>query len=243
MKKALIIGGTKGIGRAVSLELLEKGFHLFVVYSSDEEAVLSIKKQITSIKRDHINFIKLDFGIFDNIAILFSNISKLLKGKKLDAIIINTGKTNRSAFEVLSLTEWQEVINFNCTIPLFMIQKFVPLLNENSSIIFTGSLMGIYPHSVSIPYGVSKSAVHAITRNLVKVLSPYKIRINTVVPGFVNTDWHKSKSDFVINNINKKISLHRFAETTEVAKVYSFILENEYINGQEIVIDGSYMYE
>lgn len=240
MKTALITGGTKGIGKIVTLQLIRNDYFTFVVYSKDTNATEQLFEELTDKEKKLISFIKLDLSEATNIDLLVDKV-KSLSG--LDALILNAGKTNRKKFSDITINEWNEVLNFNCTIPLFIIQRLVPLMNKSASIIFTGSLMGIYPHSVSLSYGVTKAAVHSMVKNLVKFLEPYEIRINVVAPGFVNTDWHKNKSVQMVEKINRKISLHRFADAEEVASTYMFILQNNYINGQEIIVDGGYCYE
>lgn len=240
MKTALIIGGTKGIGKMVTLNLIRNNYFTTVVYSKDEHAEYLLYEELNEDEKKLISFVVLDMGVGTNIDLLFD---KVIDMSGLDVLILNAGKTNRKNFEELTMQEWLEVFNFNCTIPLFIIQKLLPKINKDASVIFTGSLMGIYPHSVSLSYGVSKAAVHAIVKNLVKFLAPYSIRINVVVPGFTQTDWHIHKSSAIIEKITKRISLDRFAQPEEIASAFMFLINNKYINGQEIIVDGGYLYE
>ena len=103
--------------------------------------------------------------------------------------------------------------------------------------------MGIEPHSVSLVYGVTKSAVHALVKNLVKFLVPYEVRVNAVAPGFVDTEWQKTKPAEIRQNIERKVSLGRFCEPSELAEVYKMLIENSYLNGEVIVVDGGYSYK
>ncbi|MDQ1332574.1 MAG: 3-oxoacyl-[acyl-carrier protein] reductase, partial [Bacteroidota bacterium] len=163
--------------------------------------------------------------------------------KSVDVLILNAGKTIRKGLTDMTIKEWESVIAVNMTMPLFLIQRFLPLLGKGSNIIFTGSSMAVFPHSVSLSYGISKSAVHAMVKNLVKFLIPFEIRINCVAPGFVDTEWQKDKSPEVRESIMKKISLKKFAKPEEVASVYMFIIENQYLNGEIVTIDGGYSYQ
>jgi 3-oxoacyl-[acyl-carrier protein] reductase len=184
--------------------------------------------------------IKCDLSNTANIPFLFSEVNLITKS--VDVLILNAGKTIRKGIEDMTIEEWESVMAVNITTPLFLIQRFLPLLTRGSNIIFTGSSMAVFPHSVSLSYGVSKSAVHSMVKNLVKFLIPFEIRINCVSPGFVDTEWQKDKSSEVRENIMKKISLKRFAKPEEVASVYLFIIENQYLNGEIITIDGGYSY-
>ena len=96
---------------------------------------------------------------------------------------------------------------------------------------------------MGLVYGVTKSAVHALVKNLVKFLAPYSIRVNGVAPGFVDTDWQKNKPAAIRKNIENKISLERFCEPREVAEVYKMLIDNSYFNGEIIVVDGGYSYK
>ena len=126
---------------------------------------------------------------------------------------------------------------------LFILDTVLWLLESNNGVvIFTGSLMGDVPHSGSLAYGVSKSAVHGMVKNLVKFLSPYKIRVNAVAPGFTETYWHKDKPKEFLERISNKIAVHRWANADEIADAYIFLLENSYMNGEVLHINGGYNY-
>ncbi|MDR1937015.1 MAG: SDR family oxidoreductase, partial [Tannerellaceae bacterium] len=141
------------------------------------------------------------------------------------------------------LEDWEKVFFGNVHFPVFLLQRIVGLINRGGSVVFTGSLMGIQPHSVSLAYGVTKSAVHAIVKNMVKFLSPYGIRVNGVAPGFVDTEWQKNKPAEIRRNIEDKIALKRFCDPAELAEVYRMLIENSYFNGEVIVADGGYSYK
>ena len=125
----------------------------------------------------------------------------------------------------------------------FFMQRIVSLMNKGGSVVFTGSLMGIQPHSVSLVYGVTKGAIHALVKNMVKFLVPYELRVNAVAPGFVDTEWQKTKPIEIRKNIENKVALGRFCEPEELAEVYKMLIENSYFNGEIVVVDGGYSYK
>jgi len=102
--------------------------------------------------------------------------------------------------------------------------------------------MALSPHSLSLAYGVSKAAVHAMVQNLVKFLSPMDIRVNAVAPGFIDTEWQKTKPDEIRNRIAQKIALKRFGTPEEVAQAFLFLIENPYANGEVLSLNGGYDY-
>ena len=162
---------------------------------------------------------------------------------RLDGLVFNAGMTCRDPFEELSFEDWERVFFANIHFPVFLLQKIVGRINKGGSIVFTGSLMGIQPHSVSLAYGVTKSAVHALVKNMVKFLVPYELRVNAVAPGFVDTEWQKTKPAEIRRNIENKVSLGRFCDPDELAEVYKMLIENSYFNGEVVVVDGGYSYK
>lgn len=162
---------------------------------------------------------------------------------RLDGLVFNAGMTCRDPFEELSFEDWERVFFANIHFPVFLLQKIVGRINKGGSVVFTGSLMGIQPHSVSLAYGVTKSAVHALVKNMVKFLVPYELRVNAVAPGFVDTEWQKTKPAEIRRNIENKVSLGRFCDPDELAEVYKMLIENSYFNGEVVVVDGGYSYK
>lgn len=240
MKYSVVTGGTKGIGKEICRKLLIQGFSVISVYNNDDVSAKLTKQEFETEFKNLFYLIKCDLSNTANIPFLFSEVNLITKS--VDVLILNAGKTIRKGIEDMTIEEWESVMAVNITTPLFLIQRFLPLLTRGSNIIFTGSSMAVFPHSVSLSYGISKSAVHSMVKNLVKFLIPFEIRINCVSPGFVDTEWQKDKSSEVRENIMKKISLKRFAKPEEVASVYLFIIENQYLNGEIITIDGGYSY-
>jgi Dehydrogenases with different specificities (related to short-chain alcohol dehydrogenases) len=102
--------------------------------------------------------------------------------------------------------------------------------------------MGIQPHSVSLAYGVTKASVHALVRNLVKFFTDKQIRVNAVAPGFVDTEWQKTKPAEIRENITRKVAAGRFCTPEELTDVYMMLIGNQYMNGEIVVCDGGYSY-
>lgn len=241
-KLALITGGTKGIGFAVAEVLAREGYDLALTYAADTVGAERARQDLQdSFPARSISVVRADVTELDSIGIIDAHVESL--GLPIDALVLNAGLTDRSSFEELDPVAWQRVLNANLTFPTFLLQRLLPRIRKGGAVCFTGSLMGILPHSMSLSYGVTKAATHALVQNLVKFLSPYGVRVNAVAPGFVDTDWQKTKPVEIRNSINSKISLDRFAETQEIAEVFLMTIENTYMNGEVIRIDGGYSYK
>ncbi|MDR3140272.1 MAG: SDR family oxidoreductase [Tannerellaceae bacterium] len=240
-KQVLITGGTKGIGKAVALSLGKAGYDLILTYASDEDTAKNTREEIRRITQAGIFLLKADITKQASVETICSCLAK--NDLSLDAIVFNAGLTRRDSFEDIQMEDWERIFFGNVHFPVFLLQRALPFINKGGSIVFTGSAMGIYPHSASLAYGVTKSAIHSLVKNLVKFLAPYEIRINGIAPGFVDTEWQKEKPLEIRQNIEKKVALGRFCEPEELAEVYKMVIENSYLNGEIIVVDGGYSYK
>lgn len=240
-KFALITGGTKGIGKAVAQILAKAGYNLILTYGNDVEAAQFVQAEFTERFNTEIFILQADITSEKSIQVIFD----FLKSKdiRLFSLIFNAGITSRTRFEDIKQEEWERVFYANVHFPVFLLQKILSRIEIGGNVLFTGSLMGVYPHSVSLSYGVTKSAMHALVQNLVKFMAPYKIRVNAIAPGFVDTDWQKTKPAEIRRNIENKIALERFCDPDELAEIYKLIVENNYLNGEIITVSGGYSYK
>lgn len=240
-KYILITGGTKGIGKAVAQCMANSGYSLILTYGEDNIAAEATQRELREEFQCDVQLLSADISDIRSV----DKIKEFLCDKDiyLDALVLNAGLTCRESLEEITFDDWNRVFNANIHFPVFLIQQIIGRINKEGSIVFTGSLMGIEPHSVSLAYGVSKAAVHALVKNLVKFLAPYDVRVNAVAPGFVDTEWQKNKPAEIRHNIEKKVALGRFCRPEEVADVYKMLIDNKYFNGETIVVDGGYSYK
>lgn len=240
-KLALITGGTKGIGKAVAYRLAKEGYDLILTYSSDTNTAKQCAAEIAATFDNSVIIEKADVTNLDSITTVIDLITETKR--KLDAVILNAGLTYRAGFEEMQPDEWRRVFEANIHYPTFLTQRLVNHIQPDASIVFTGSLMGIFPHSVSLAYGVTKSAAHALVANLVKFLIPYNIRVNGIAPGFVDTEWQKTKPAEIRKSIESKVAAGRFCTPEELTDAYMLMIDNKYMNGEILVIDGGYSYK
>lgn len=239
-KQALITGGTKGIGKAIALCLAKAGYDLLLTHNTDETTAANLAAVLRKDHAVNVDVLQADITQKESIDRIENRLND--SGVKLDALVLNAGTTYRTTFEEMNLAEWERQFFANVHFPVFLLQRIVGRMQRGAAVVFTGSLMGIEPHATSLSYGVTKSAVHALTRNLVKFLAPYGIRVNAVAPGFVDTDWQKNKPVEIRRNIEAKVAMGRFCRPDEVAEIYRMLIENNYMNGSVVVADGGYAY-
>lgn len=239
MKRALVTGGTKGIGLAITKMLLSEGYHVTLTYSSDENAAQQCVASLNDISTDYL-IIKADQGNSDDISRIVSTIKE--QGT-IDCIVFNAGTTLRKSLQETTNDEWQNVMNINVNAPVFMLRDLFDIIPHNSRIIFIGSEMALYPHGTSLAYGVSKSAVHALAQNLVKVFEDTGTTVNAIAPGFVETEWQATKPQEIRQNIYNKTAIKRFATVEEIADALRFCINNAFVNGSIIEVSGGYCYK
>ena len=240
MKYAVITGATKGIGKAIAEKFLKKGYFVFVNYASDENAAQEFSIDNEKFK-DRFLLLREQLNSYESVQKLISHITKATQ--TVDCLILNAGVTDRSPFSEISHSSWETVLNVNLNTPFYLVQGLSPyLVDQTGRIIFIGSIMGMYPHASSLSYSVTKAAVHQLAKSLVKEFAPRSITVNAVAPGFIETPWQKEKPQEIRNNICLKTALNRFGKPEEVAELCWHIVENGFINGSVLKIDGGYSF-
>ena len=231
MKYAVVTGGTSGMGYGVAQMLLSKGYKVFATYVGPdfEEDIDNFEAhKIDQSKREEvyqfINYVKS-------------------QTKHLDCLVCNAGVSIRRGFTEMKDSEWDIMMEVAVNSHYIMCREFYPIIPNGSRILFTGSQMGLHPHATVLAYGVTKSAVHALVKNLVKEYEGTGTTVNAIVPGFVDTPWQKEKPENIKQNIYKKTAIHRFASIDEIVDAFRFCVENSFVNGSLIEVNGGYCYK
>lgn len=240
MKYAVVTASTKGIGKSIGCKLLKEGYFVFFNYFSDDLNAETLSKEIADYKH-FFSIIKANMASYEGIYDLVGEVNKVTNS--IDCLVLNTGVTIRKSFEEITFDDWNYQMNTNLTFPFFLTQAFYNNFAHNSRIIFIGSLLGSVPHANSIPYAVSKAGINMLAKSLVKHFADKLVTVNVIAPGFVNTNWQIDKPQELRKKIEKKIALGRFAEADEIANICMCIINNTYINGAVISVDGGYSFQ
>jgi len=231
MKNAIVTGGTSGIGLGVAKMLLNKGYRVYATYVGPDftesiENFTAVKIDQTS-RQEVYNFLDYVKGKADHI----------------DCIVCNAGMSIRKSFTETTDEDWDRQMEVAVNSHYIMVRELYSLIPDGSRIIFTGSQMAVHPHATVLSYGVTKSAVCALAKNLVKEFEGTGTTINAIIPGFVATPWQKEKPEEIKQNIYKKTAIHRFATVDEVVDAYRFCIDNPFVNGSMIEVNGGYCYK
>lgn len=237
MKTAVVTGGSRGIGLGVVRMLAGRGYRVLASYAHNDEAARMAAEELGS----NVLFFKADHGVRQQ-TYDFAGFVKQ-QTAAVDCIVCNAGTTVRHGFTETTDQDWDLLMEVGVNAHFILLRELYPLVQPGSRIVFSGSAMGIYPHATVLGYGVSKAAVHAMVKNLTKVFAEKQTTVNAVAPGFVETDWQAGKPADVRENICRKTAIHRFADIGEVVQAFAFCLDNGFVNGAVISVDGAYSYK
>ena len=242
-KITVITGGTSGIGRGIAEKILAesaKEDRIFVTYGHDEKKAAVFRDSLPEEKKSQVILMKADMSSYEE---MLKFVAKLkTQTDHIDWLVSNAGISTYAKYEDYSFEEWTRIVNTNLSVPVFMVKELRPMMVEGGSVLFTGSYAGQQAYSSSLVYGVTKAAIHFLTKSLVKEFEPKGITVNAIAPGFIQTPWHENRTPESYERINRKIALHRFGEIKDVADMAYSILTNNYMNGSIVDIHGGYDY-
>ena len=242
-KITVITGGTSGIGRGIAEKILAesaKEDRIFVTYGHDEKKAAVFRDSLPEEKKSQVILMKADMSSYDEMMAFVEELKK--RADHIDWLVSNAGISTYAKYEDYSFEEWTRIVNTNLSVPVFMVKELRPMMVEGGSVLFTGSYAGQQAYSSSLVYGVTKAAIHFLTKSLVKEFEPKGITVNAIAPGFIQTPWHENSTPESYERINRKIALHRFGEIKDVADMAYSILTNNYMNGSIVDIHGGYDY-
>ncbi len=231
MKYAVVTGGTSGMGLGVARMLLDKGYKVYVTYMGPD-----FEEQIENFEAHKIDQTKRE-EVYSFINYVKSQTNHL------DCLVCNAGVSIRRGFTEMKDCEWDAMMEVAVNSHYIMCREFYPIIPPGSRILFTGSQMAVHPHATVLAYGVTKSAVHALCKNLVKEFEGTGTTVNAIVPGFVETPWQKEKPEEIKQNIYRKTAIHRFATVDEIVDAFCFCIDNPFVNGSLIEVNGGYCYK
>ena len=231
MKYAVVTGGTSGMGLGVAKMLIQKGYYVFTTYVGPvfTEKIENFEAHLVDQTRredvySFINYVKLNTD-------------------HLDCIVCNAGMSIRKSFTETTDLDWDKQMEVAVNSHYIIVREFFPIIPAGSRILFTGSQMAVHPHATVLAYGVTKSAVCALSKNLVKEFEGTGTTVNTIIPGFVATPWQNEKPEEIKQNIYNKTAIHRFATVDEVVEAFRFCIDNPFVNGSQIEVNGGYCYK
>lgn len=239
MKCALITGASRGIGRAIAIQLAQdEGLHILINFSTNEKAA---QETLDIIVSNGGSGEIMPFNVEDSAQVkaAIGQWQEANTDKHIEVLVNNAGITRDNLFPWVSEKDWDDVLNiavkgmYNCT--QTVIQKM--LRNRSGRIINIASLSGMKGQAGQTNYSAAKGAIIAATKALSQEIAKRNITVNAVAPGFIHSDMTSGLDE---SELKKLVPVNRFGKAEEVAYLVSFLASQKaaYITGEVINING-----
>mgnify|MGYP000771892302 CR=1 FL=1 len=238
-KVAVVTGASRGIGRAIALELASRGATVVINYNGSEERAKEVQKEIEE-KGGEAEIRQWNVADFASCESAVKDIVKT--HGSIDILVNNAGITRDGLMMRMSEQQWDMVINVNLKSAFNFIHACTPIMmrQKAGSIINMASVVGVHGNAGQANYSASKAGMIALAKSIAQELGSRGIRANAIAPGFILTDMTAALSDEVRAEWAKKIPLRRGGTPEDVANIATFLASDmsSYVSGQVIQVDG-----
>ncbi len=233
---ALITGASRGIGRAVALELAERGHFILVNYKTGHEPAQETLQQIRSLGADG-ELIPFDVAEASQVQPALEDIMN--RFGHIDVLVNNAGITADKLFILMDESEWDRVLQtslkgfYNVTRPVLnsMIKR------KKGAVVSMASMSGLVGNRGQANYSAAKAGLIGASRSVASEVARFGVRVNVVAPGLIHTEMTE---DLPVKELKNKIPMARIGQPEEVAKVVGFLCSEDasYVTGQVISVNG-----
>ena len=237
-KVALVTGATRGIGQAIALELAQQGYYVIGTATSNSGA-----EKITKYLQDACGCgegVELNIKNTDAVDNLMERLAKINLAPAV--LINNAGVTADNLLLRMSDEEWSDVIDTNLTGVFRMTRACLKSMFRArfGRIVNVSSVVGCIGNSGQVNYSATKAGVIAFAKSLAQEMASRGITVNTVAPGFIETDMTDVLPDMVKQELMKRIPMKRLGQPADIAKAVAFLVSDgaAYITGQTIHVNG-----
>ncbi|ACB84943.1 3-oxoacyl-[acyl-carrier-protein] reductase [Natranaerobius thermophilus] len=237
-KIAVITGGSRGIGRSVTLNLAKAGYDVLINYSSNSSACQEVKKEVEAIGQ-RAECYQAAVENYQDVEAMGNYAME--KYGNINVLVNNAGITQDKLFLRMKEQDFEKVIDVNLKGVYNCSKVFSkPMIkNRSGTIINMASIAGIIGNAGQANYSASKAGVIGLTKTLARELAPRGVRVNAVAPGFIDTEMTENLSEQVKEELLNQIPMKRYGCPEEVAETVLFLTEQAtYLTGQVINVDG-----
>ena len=234
---AVVTGGSRGIGAAITRELAEKGATVALNYISGSESAEALVKEIESAGGIAFSF-KADVSKQDEVKSFMEEVKE--RYGKIDILVNNAGITKDRTFRKLSHEDWNDVIDVNLNSVYNTTSSVIEYMLEQKygRIINISSIIGQKGGFGQTNYSASKAGMIGFTKSLALETARSGITVNAICPGFVATEMVKAMPEKVLDSIIAQVPMQRLGEPGEIAETVVFLAQAKYITGQQINVNG-----
>ncbi|TDL98714.1 3-oxoacyl-[acyl-carrier-protein] reductase [Macrococcus brunensis] len=239
MTTALVTGASRGIGRAIALQLAADGFDIVVNYAGSKDKADAVVKEIEQLGQKAV-------AVQANVAHK-EEVQEMIKTTidtfgSIDVVINNAGITRDNLMMRMKEDDWQDVIDTNLTGVFNVVQSVTrQLLKQRAgTIINISSIVGSIGNAGQANYVAAKAGVEGLTKTFARELASRNITVNAIAPGFIVSDMTDQLSEDLQNGMKAQIPLARFGDVSDIAHAASFLASDKakYITGQTIHVNG-----
>jgi acetoacetyl-CoA reductase len=237
-KTALVTGASRGIGRAIALELAQAGARVALNYHSNDAKAQAVADEIAKAGGSAM-LVKANVGNSQEARAMVKQVAA--EFGRLDVLVNNAGITRDTSLRKMTDEQWEEVIKTNLNGYFYCTSAAIPVMVEQKygRIINISSMNGQIPAFGQANYSASKGGIIAFTRTAALELAKSGITVNTVSPGFTETDMFAEIPEKIQEQIKTRIPMGRFGKPEEIAKAVVFLaVDGDYITGQQINVNG-----
>lgn len=234
-KIAIVTGGSRGIGKACSIELAKEGYTVVVNYAGNEEAA---NATVAEIKANGGDARAMQFDVSDKESVKASIGAVVKEFGRVDVLVNNAGITKDGLIIRMSEDDWDKVINTNLNSAFYVTKPVVKVMMKQRSgcIVNMASVVGVYGNAGQANYAAAKAGIIGLTKSLAKELASRGITVNAIAPGFIQTDMTHGLDAEKITSV---IPLGRMGTPDDIAQTVKFLAKSgSYITGQVISVDG-----
>lgn len=237
-KVALVTGGSRGIGRAIALELAGLGAKVAINYRGGKEESENVAEQIRALDTEAL-VIQADVGQKDQARSMVKQVIE--QWGRIDVLVNNAGITRDRTLKKLGDEDWEEVISTNLNSVYYTVSAAVPTMLEQKfgRIINISSFVGQAGNFGQTNYAASKGGIISFTKSAAQELARSNITVNVVAPGFTLTEMLAKVPEEIQQKILDGVPMRRFGKPEEIARAVSFLaVDGDYITGQQINVNG-----
>lgn len=239
-KTALVTGGGRGIGKAISKRLASEGAQVILTWVSDQKSAVDTVAEITS-EGGKARALELEVSAPESVERVVEDISS--KEGKLDTLVNNAGINNPNDFDQITSDEWDRILGVNLKGPFLCTQKCLELLKKGkgSSVINIGSVSGQYGGPRTAHYAASKAGLISLGQVIARFGAEWGIRCNTIAAGLIASEMaDEGLKNPAVQKAAENVIMKRFGSTDEVADTVLYLASDEssYITAQTINVNG-----